>query len=1154
MSFNITRDANKKPVFKTITRLNNNALLNQLVDSKPAGSDTIALNSLTVGSVNVTSTTVTQLEPVTAITAGTTTASKAIVLDSSKDLNGINKLYCSQIYINDVLLNPSIFSGGAVSVSSNDSSRAELINVTPGTASAGKAIIAGSDSKATGINLLSTESIENNELLVNRKNNNVVIGPTMGLLQNSRYNAADLIAVFTTSTSVATSNSTSDILWQVWNPILELHFASFNDNTVKTSPDAINWTTSYTNTSGCRNITYAQGRTIATAGAGVLWTTNGTQWYGNSNIAAYNIGCVAYSSDLNMYVAGGVNGQFLYSYDLSTWYTGESPNANYLDVKWCRNRFIACTDNQTNGLYFSLDGIKWTGNTHTSQSQGNIKCIGYSRHLNTIVIPTGANSGRSNRVGFYSQDGGVTFRPYYINGGGDVEFYRVEWFPEIGLFMGVTISYRCLGFSPDGINWKVIQHSTTGTYCAVTYSPKYKYFIAKLSTSTSCLQYANNLFNRPTKSNFWTFDGNSIGFNSSSNAMINIGSDNDKLVRFSNISKTNPFEINVSGGVTTFMADEINIMCTNLTFPGGQPINTGALYKVSLLSSKFIKNTLSGMLRTDATTVGGTGWTGTVSSDFAENTIGSAVANKFLLTDENDAVSGLTSIGVNSVKMDNYTLTNSNNTNEVDLGKKSLQKPVSFMTSLSLNTSLSTAVPAYNGGPLITDELWYISQLDLLFYVQSSNIYVRQQANTGITAAVSLAKSTLFSGASSLTINDVVYFKETGMMYFCTNAGIFKGRSIFSLCKVNMMSSISENSETIAYSPVLDIYVACSTTSTMISKNGIDFKKIPDARYTDGLLFVRWAPNWNLFIGVARTSTTTRAQFVWSEDGQMWDHLEYTDNLGVKGQTITSLVFCSKLGIALASYTSGIYYSYDGRSWNFCSLPTVIRQITWHPELEIFTCPNTSTSTALLSYSYDGLNWIQLKAPTTIPSATYGSFTKRWAYIDKLGALITTSTSTTAGLAYLQICNTITPNSCAVEDSNNFSVDIVNNRVGLAVSSPQFSLHLGEDLAFKPTSSAWTTSSDERLKEEIAEADLDECVRIVSEIDPKIYTWKSDNKKQLGWIAQEVEPVLPKSVSTKEMYGLTDCKTLNNDQLIACMYGTVQKLLKEDAELEEHFE
>ena len=1153
MSFNITRDANKKPVFKTITRLNNNALLNQLVDTKPAGSNTVVLNSLTIGSTNVTPTTATQLAPVTAVTLGTAAASKAIVIDSTKDLNGINKLYCSQIYINNVLLNPSIFSGGAVSVSSNDASRTELTGVTPGTASASKAIIAGPSSKTAGVNVLSTESIENNELLVNRKNNNIIIGPTTGLVQNSRYNATSFLNAFISPISVTTSNSTADISWQLWNPTLELHFASFNDNTVKTSPDAINWTTVYTHASGCRNLTYAQGKTIITAGAGVVWTANGTQWYGNTNIASYNIGCVAYSSDLNMYVAGGTNGLFLYSYDLSTWYAGESPNANYLDVKWCRNRFIACTDNQTNGLYFSLDGIKWTGNTHTSQSQGNIKCVGYSPHLNTIVVPTGANAGRSNRVGFYSQDGGVTFRPYYINGGGDVEFYRVDWVPEFGLFIGVTISYRCLGFSPDGINWRVIQHSTTGTYCSITYSPKYKYFIAKQSSSATYLQFANNIFNRPSKSNFWTFDGTSIGFNSSSTAMINIGSENDKLVRFSNISKTNPCEINVSGGVTTLLANEINFICTTLSFPGGDPINTAALYKVSSLTSKFIKNTLQGMLRTDTTSVGGSAWSGTISSDFAGNAVGTASANKFLLTDENDAVSGLTSIGVNSVKMDNYILTNSNGTTEVDLGKKSLQKPVTAMTSLSLNTALSTVVASYNGAPSTTDVVRYFKEIDLLFYAQASTFYVRQHGNTGVVASVSIAKTTLFAG-SNPTINDVVYFKETGMLYFCTNAGIFRGRSLFSLCKVNMISGVNENSETIAYSPVLDIYVACSLTSTMISKNGIDFKKIPDARYTDGLLFVRWAPNWNIFIGVARTSTSTRALFVWSEDGQMWDHLEYTDNLGVKGPTITSLVFCSKLGIALASFANGIYYSYDGKFWSFYNYTTTINAITWHPELEIFTCPSSTTSTALLSYSYDGLNWIQLKTPTTIPSASYASFTNKWVYIDKSGGLINTSTSTTVGLAYLQIDATITPNSCAVEDSNNFSVDIVNNRVGLAVTTPQFSLHLGEDLAFKPTSSAWTTSSDERLKEEITDADLDECVRIVSKINPKTYTWISDNKKQLGWIAQEVESVLPKAVSTKNMYGLTDCKTLNNDQLIACMYGAVQKLLKEDSELEEYFE
>jgi len=51
------------------------------------------------------------------------------------------------------------------------------------------------------------------------------------------------------------------------------------------------------------------------------------------------------------------------------------------------------------------------------------------------------------------------------------------------------------------------------------------------------------------------------------------------------------------------------------------------------------------------------------------------------------------------------------------------------------------------------------------------------------------------------------------------------------------------------------------------------------------------------------------------------------------------------------------------------------------------------------------------------------------------------------------------------------------------------------------------------------------------------------DRSKLGWIAQDVEEVMPKAVERKEMFGYEDCRTLNSDQLIASLYGSVQKLM-----------
>ena len=47
----------------------------------------------------------------------------------------------------------------------------------------------------------------------------------------------------------------------------------------------------------------------------------------------------------------------------------------------------------------------------------------------------------------------------------------------------------------------------------------------------------------------------------------------------------------------------------------------------------------------------------------------------------------------------------------------------------------------------------------------------------------------------------------------------------------------------------------------------------------------------------------------------------------------------------------------------------------------------------------------------------------------------------------------------------------------------------------------------------------------------------------MGWIAQDVESIIPKAVEKVAMLGYEDCRTLNSDQIIASLYGCVQKLI-----------
>lgn len=157
-----------------------------------------------------------------------------------------------------------------------------------------------------------------------------------------------------------------------------------------------------------------------------------------------------------------------------------------------------------------------------------------------------------------------------------------------------------------------------------------------------------------------------------------------------------------------------------------------------------------------------------------------------------------------------------------------------------------------------------------------------------------------------------------------------------------------------------------------------------------------------------------------------------------------------------------------------------------------------------------------------------------------------------------------------------FIVNLQNGRVGVGVT-PSYHFQVGTDSAAKPSTSTWTVSSDERLKENIVLADLDRCYEIVKTVPLKRYTWKDSvytvedvqDRSKLGWIANDVQQVFPKAVNThdqiltsthieKDENGndievkdiLTDCLDLNADQIYAAMYGTIQKLQQKVEELE----
>ena len=129
-----------------------------------------------------------------------------------------------------------------------------------------------------------------------------------------------------------------------------------------------------------------------------------------------------------------------------------------------------------------------------------------------------------------------------------------------------------------------------------------------------------------------------------------------------------------------------------------------------------------------------------------------------------------------------------------------------------------------------------------------------------------------------------------------------------------------------------------------------------------------------------------------------------------------------------------------------------------------------------------------------------------------------------------------------------------------AGASREYQLELEQDSAGKPGfGGAWTNTSDERIKEDIVFANLNVCYNVVKSLPLRRFKFKdgiynpayiNNDTYGLGFIAQEAQQLFPKSVSQKNLHGISDCLTLNQDQIMKALYGTVQKLMQKVETLE----
>jgi hypothetical protein len=100
----------------------------------------------------------------------------------------------------------------------------------------------------------------------------------------------------------------------------------------------------------------------------------------------------------------------------------------------------------------------------------------------------------------------------------------------------------------------------------------------------------------------------------------------------------------------------------------------------------------------------------------------------------------------------------------------------------------------------------------------------------------------------------------------------------------------------------------------------------------------------------------------------------------------------------------------------------------------------------------------------------------------------------------------------------------------------------------------WTQTSDRRIKENIEIASYDKCYENIDKLELNSFNYikefKTGNQdtNQLGFIAQEIEDIFPKSVFTNsynsDELNIPDMLSIDIGQINYALYGAAKKLIK----------
>ena len=372
-----------------------------------------------------------------------------------------------------------------------------------------------------------------------------------------------------------------------------------------------------------------------------------------------------------------------------------------------------------------------------------------------------------------------------------------------------------------------------------------------------------------------------------------------------------------------------------------------------------------------------------------------------------------------------------------------------------------------------------------------------------------------------------------------------------------------------------------SKNTIVYSTNGTSWTYVTSGGFSTGIGYGGCAVTWggNKWVAVG-TGDTAISSIQYSYDGRNWINAgRFTTTIGGEYGTGYGVAWNGKLFIAVGTDEfnplNTIQHSYDGISWRSSisgAFPSSLRgtslnrqggrSVCWDGKkwIAVGYGNGTALGYSTIQHSYDGSNWFVPALSITTVFTAFGIAYAQPAVPDinlgdlqifgqgkppsSIGVHNIYATYTT-----IAIDNTlyIDKYRSSVAINSELPVDIYNSTLKLYVSGI---IQTYTVQAIKP-GNKWSSASDERIKENIQLADLSSCYSTVKELNLYHYKYTNDylsrvtvqDKSILGFIAQDMATVFPKSVNPMNVYGYENLLVMNQAQSEMAHYGATRHLM-----------